>query len=218
MQAAIELADADGLGAVSMNRIAERLGFTTMALYRHVRNKDDLLMLLADAAVGEPPPVLDSSDDGWRPGLERWSWELLAVMRRHPWVMEITITGPPIRPSQLAWLDRGLRALAGTALTESEKADVILLLNGCVFWEAKLSADLARAAQTGNVAAEDTPALDTLLSTLVDAERFPALRPALDAGIFEDGNDRDADFAFSLERVLDGVDHLVIQRAEARDE
>ena len=85
---------------------------------------------------------------------------------------------------------------------------MVLLLNGYVFSEARLSAELG--APGGSA---DNAATASALSRLVEAERFPALRRALDAGIFDpSGSDRDAEFAFGLERILDGVEHLVAQR------
>jgi hypothetical protein len=73
-----------------------------------------------------------------------------------------------------------------------------------VFWEARVYVDLQQAA-----ASDVSP---TVMSTLVDAERFPALRQALDAGIFEGPDDREGDFAFGLARVLDGVERLIAER------
>ena len=202
VRAAIALADADGLDAVSMGRVAERLEFTTMALYRHLRNKDDLLVLMVNAALA--PPAADPPAEAWRPALERWTMDVLALLRRHPWVVHVPITGPPATPSQLGWLDRGLRALAGTELDEAEKAAVVLLLNGHVFWGARLFAELDR----GTPAAGDAAGL---IATVVDADHFPALRRALDAGIFADAS-LEADFRFGLDRILDGVERLLEQR------
>ena len=77
--AATEIADAEGLSAVSMGRVAERLGFTPMALYRHVPGKDAMVDLMFDAAMGSPPSH-DCVDGGWRPKIEQWAlamWLLL---------------------------------------------------------------------------------------------------------------------------------------------
>lgn len=207
VQAAAELADDEGLEALSMARVAERLGYTPMALYRHVRNKDELLQLMFDVAVGAPPTVGSPAHEGWRPGLERWSRELLAVLQRHPWMLQIPISGPPITPGRLAWLDRGLAALAETGLSEDEKAAVTLLLNGHVFWWGRLARDFDASGTD-----QDPSASGALLSSLVDAERFPALRRALDAGFLDDETD---DFAWGLDRILDGVEQLVAQRSAA---
>jgi AcrR family transcriptional regulator len=209
--AAVALADADGLAAVSMARVARALGFTTMSLYRHVAGKDELLELMADAATGQPP-ALDPGA-GWRAGLERWSRALVAALLEHPWFLQVTITGPPRTPGRVAWFERGLEALAPTGLTETEKAGVILLVNGCAFWEARVAIEVGGAARARGTSPEaETSAYGAALGRFVTADRFPRVRRAIDAGIFEDDAD---DFAFGLQLALDGVERLVERRAAA---
>lgn len=207
--AAIELADGDGLDALSMSRIAERLGFSTMSLYRHVRNKDELVALMVDFAV-EPPSAADGdARAGWRAGLERWGWDLLAVVRRHPWLLEVPLPRLPFGPRRLVWLDRGLGALAETGLTADAKARVILLLNGYVFSEARTASEVEETAPGGDTerAASDHGAV---LFDVVDSDRYPAFHRALEEGVFGGpGPGRDADFAFGLALILDGVERLV---------
>jgi AcrR family transcriptional regulator len=210
VEAAIELADAEGLDAVSMSRVAERLGFTAMSLYRHVASKDELLVHMLDAALGPPPP-LDPSVAGWRARLERWCTDMLAVLVRHPWWLKVPIGPPPPTPSSVAWMDRGLSAMEDTRLEEAEKAAIILMLNGLVFWEARLAGELG----TGKPETDDPLAVFITVMSAA-AERFPALGRAVEAGIFEDDS-RDTDFAFSLEIALDGVERLVTRRAGAGD-
>ncbi|WP_336211588.1 TetR/AcrR family transcriptional regulator [Nonomuraea sp. LPB2021202275-12-8] len=207
-QAAVELADAGGLEAVSMARVAERLGFTTMSLYRHVKSKHELLLLMLDS-VAAVPAELDEPCDDWRLGLQRWcraQWEML---RAHTWIVHLPITGPPLTPSQLAWTDRALAALHGTGLSEGDKAGVVLLVANYMHTTARLSADLGPAASSESVAA-----YSTLLGSLVDGRRFPALRTAVDAGAFDyppgtPAEERGFDYAFGLARILDGVECLI---------
>jgi AcrR family transcriptional regulator len=203
VETAIELADAEGLEGVSMSRVAQRLGFTAMSLYRHVESKDDLLVLMQDAALGPPPP-LDPPLTGWRARLERWCTDMLDALGRHPWWLQIPVSPPPPTPAQVAWFDRGLAAMEDTELAEPDKAAVILALNGLVYWEARLRAELGR----------DPESLATYVAVMsgVDPERFPAVHRAVKAGIFEDDS-REGDFAFSLELALDGVERLVVTRA-----
>jgi AcrR family transcriptional regulator len=212
LEAAIELADGDGLDAVTMARVAKRLGFTTMSLYRYVDSKDELLVLMLNHVL-TPPPALDAPSDGWRHGLERWCWEMRLGLRRHPWVERVPVGGLMGTPSQLTWMDRGLGAMADTGLGEQEKAEILLLLNGYVYWEARLSADLAEAERDAGGSSPDQFA--ALLDRVVTADRYPAIKRALDAGIFEDGvgDDRDTDFAFGLARVLDGIERLIAERS-----
>jgi AcrR family transcriptional regulator len=199
--AATELADEAGLAAVTMAAVAKRCGFTTMSLYRHVSGKDDLVRRMLDAGLGIAPPL---RFPGWRAGLEQWSRDMLAVLDRHPWGIDVPITGIIGTEAQLSWLDRGLEALADTELAENEKAEAVLLVNGYVFWAARLRF------QIPDEAIEIVP-------PGFDMSRFPALGRAVAAGIFEDeATTRDEDFMFGLERVLDGIGALIAQRSSPR--
>ena len=206
--AAVEVADAGGLDAVSMARIAQRLGFTTMSLYKHVKSKNELLLLMLDS-VAAVPPGLDEPGDDWRLGLERWCRAQWVMLRAHAWIVHLPVTGPPITPNQLAWTDRALRALRGTGLTEADKAGVVLLVANYMLTTARLSTELGPTASGESVAA-----YSALLGGLVDARRFPALRAAIDAGAFDYPSDateeeRQFDYSFGLDRILDGVDALI---------
>jgi AcrR family transcriptional regulator len=212
VDAAIAVAVAEGLGAVSMSRVARELGASTMALYRYVAAKDELLALMVDAALG-PPPAATDPDEGWRAGLSRWAWGLHDAYRRHTWVLRIPITAPPPTPNQVAWLEDGLRSLGATGLAPHERPSVVLLLSGYVRNEATLAADLAE----GFMAAAPSPdeamsSYSRTLMRLTDPERFPALRAVLEAGVFDHADDPDDEFRFGLERILDGVDVLVRAR------
>jgi AcrR family transcriptional regulator len=211
VRAAVEVADTGGLDAVSMARIAERLGFTTMSLYKHVKSKNEILLLMLDS-VAAVPADLDEPCDDWRVGLQRWCRAQWVMLRAHSWIVHLPVTGPPITPNQLAWTDRALRMLRGTGLTEADKAGVVLLVANYMLTTARLSTDLGPAASGESVAA-----YSTLLSSLVDAQRFPALRTAIDAGAFDYQPDateeeRQFDYLFGLDRILDGVETLIRHR------
>jgi AcrR family transcriptional regulator len=212
VEAAMKIAAADGLAAVSMGRVAADLGVSTMALYRYVAAKDELLALMVDATAASPPAA-PAPGEGWRAGLARWAWAELAVHRRHPWGLRIPVGGPPATPNQVAWLEQGLRCLRDTGLAEGEKLSVILLLTGYVRNWATLEADLAEAAMASASGAQVAmPGYGHLLARLTDPERFPALHAVIDAGVLDQPDDQDAEFVFGLERVLDGVDALVRER------
>jgi AcrR family transcriptional regulator len=212
VDAAIAVAAADGLGAVSMSRVARELDASTMALYRYVAAKDELLTLMVDGAVGLPPAA-SGPDEGWRDGLSRWAWGLHDAYRRHAWVLRIPITSPPPTPNQVAWLEDGLRSLRDTGLSEHEKPSVVLLLSGYVRNEAVLHADLEEGFM--RVAPSPDEAMSRYSRTLMrltDPERFPALRAVLEAGVFDHADDPDDEFRFGLARILDGVEVLVRER------
>jgi AcrR family transcriptional regulator len=214
--AAVDVASSEGLGAVSMGRIAAELGAATMALYRYVASKDELLALMVDAPFDPPPAPLGAGED-WRSALGRWAREHHAVLRRHPWIVRVPIGGPPITPNHTVWFELGLGCLADTGLDEGEKVSVLLLVNGYVRNEASLDADLAAAAGAkDSTLAAAMSSYSAVLSRLVDAERFPAITAALAAGVFDGPDDREGGFEFGLERVLDGVAALVAQRTKKR--
>ncbi len=209
---AVEIADAEGLGPLSMSRLAEDLGFTTMSLYRYVASKDELLTLMMNTAAADVPVPSDPAE-GWRPGLARWARETLVLFRRHPWALQIPISGPPLEPNNLAWMEYGLRSLAGTGLAAGEKIGVILLINGYVRNEARLSGELAQGMQQRS-SAQPTPTYGQALRRLLDPEKFPYLWEIVESGVFDDDESYgDAEFEFGLERVLDGIEALVRERS-----
>nr|WP_090279308.1 TetR/AcrR family transcriptional regulator [Mycolicibacterium komanii]CRL75175.1 TetR family transcriptional regulator [Mycolicibacterium komanii] len=195
VRAAIELADAEGLDALSMARLAERLGCGTMSLYRHVANKDELVIFMSAAAVGRPPVIVNPTD--WAEALTDWANGLWEVYHRHPWVLKAVSQGPPADPGQLAWLDAGLAALARTGLAEREKlAAVMAMLH---FVRGAAAVDI----EAGRTDWADYPAL---LRRLIDPQRFPALAAALQDGVFDHAdNDSYADFRSGLAQLLDGI-------------
>jgi len=218
VDAAVQLADEEGLEAVSMGRLAERLGFTTMSLYRYVASKDELFLLMRDAAAGAPPPLAEPVTD-WRAALGEWSWAQLALVRRHPWIVRLPITGPPLTPSMLTWMDSGVRALAGSGLLEPEKVAIIQMISGMVLTEVRLSEELAQAYAAAGITAEEAERRwSRTLARVVEAGRFPGLAATLASGMFDEPDtDPDAVFHFSIERLLDGIEVLTRSRQGAGD-
>src|SRR5258708_30847444 len=125
--AAVRMADAGGLAAVSMNRVAAELGTGTMSLYRYVASKDELVTLMVDAAWGPAPWTQASGAPGedWRSGLSRWASEMRACLHRPPWALQVPISGLPIRPHQGAWVEEGLRGLGEASLHQEGEASGI---------------------------------------------------------------------------------------------
>jgi AcrR family transcriptional regulator len=212
--AAIEMADAEGLGALSMAKLADRLGSATMSLYRHVASKEELYVFMLDAASGAPPPIDDPVTD-WGTGLRDWAQALMAVYRRHPWILRIPLSGPPTTPGQLTWLEHGLRVQEPTRLPPGDKLNVALMVIGYVRGEAALANEMAGVAVADN---PPTPYAD-VLATLIDDARFPALVALVDAGVFRPpaGAGRpgeDDRFAFGLRCLIEGVAELVRSHSE----
>lgn len=201
--AGIRLALTDGIGALSMARIASELGVGTMSLYRYVSAKDELLLLMVDAAIGPPPPPEPGED--WRAGLHRWAIGVWGRYRLHPWALRVPISAPPYGPNNVAWLENGLAALAGTPLAEQEKLSTVLLLSGFVRNVATLTADLLAGAAGESV----MPGYGAMIGRLTTAEQFPALHRAVASGALDDDDDIEVELDFGLERILDGIEVLI---------
>jgi AcrR family transcriptional regulator len=209
---AVAIADAEGLGAVSMNRVAKELRTGAMSLYRYVESKDELLALMVDAALGEVPPT--PATGGWRARLERWARATLAGLARHPWAVNAPIAGPPLAPHAVAWFEDALAALAGTGLTAAEKPSVVLMLSGYVTNHVTVMSQVQQGFLAGDGDAAMRGYSDTL-RRLAGRDRFPALNEVLDAGVFDRADPPDREFAFGLERLLDGIEALISARSRS---
>ncbi len=202
VDAAVELADAEGLGAVSMAAVAAKLGYTPMSLYRYVSAKDDLVLLMQESATGVPPHSLRDVT-GWRERLRAIFHAQLMIYLEHPWMLDIPITGSPITPNSSGWMDATLDALSGTPLTEEERMAATLLVTGHVRWYGTiLAAYSAVSRNSGLTPAQITVQEAAIFESLITAEEFPALRRAVEAGVFLSEADP---FTFGLERILDGI-------------
>jgi hypothetical protein len=159
---------------------------------------------MTDAALGAPEAPDQDPPSDWRAGLADWAWEYHNVLRARPWVLQVPISGPPVTPNLTAWLERGLRALGDTPLTEPQKLSVMLLLSGFVRNEATLAADIG--ARAGG---QIMPGWAAMLRHLTTPDRFPALHAALASEAFAQDDDPDDEFVFGLERILDGIGALI---------
>jgi AcrR family transcriptional regulator len=209
VDAAVHVADTEGLDAVSMGRVATELGAAPMSLYRHVSSKEELRRLMVDAAWGDSPGPL-APGMTWRDGLSRWAWAMRANARAHPWVVRIPISGLPIMPREIAWFEDALACMGGTGLTEARKASVVMLLSGYVRNLAATEADITAAVMASGLGYDEWMATyPRMLSQLTDPRRFPALTAFIEAGVFDQADDPDDEFIFGLDRILAGVAALI---------
>jgi AcrR family transcriptional regulator len=199
--AAIELADADGLASLSMQHLAERLGCAKMALYRYVPGKAELVSLMLDAALGDPPQPAAAQD--WRAVLRLWAMTIFDRYRAHPWAIEASVGARPTGPQEMAWMETALAGLADTGLTGSEKLDAVVLVNGHV----RSLAQVTSASQQdpeGELAGQVGHAL------AAHPERYPQVLAA-----FSDTprSEQDNALRFGIDRILDGLAVLIAERA-----
>ncbi len=201
--AAVEIADAEGLDAVSMRRLAERLGVATMGLYRYVRGKDDVFELMVDAVYAEEARAAEGRD--WREVLRVAALRLRALTLRHPWLVETTAQSGPLTPNFVARTDRLLASLDGLGLD----ADTAMTVIGTVtaFVTGATTARIRMARLMRKEGAEKMDDLRTLYSSrmrwLLDSGRYPAFERYISQGVRKD--DDDWQFELGLDSVLDGV-------------
>jgi AcrR family transcriptional regulator len=196
--AAVAVADAEGIDAVSMQRVAESLSFTKMSLYRYVAGKSDLLAVMVEHAVGEPPD-LSRVRSGWRARVERWAALLSASWDEHPWLPGATTGRRVMGPREIGWVEAGVAALEGTALTPAERFDVVVSISGNL-----------RNTQSAGVAGTQ-PWHEGPHARLIGADtaRFPALAGLLTARPRTPRQTRD----FGLRCLLDGVAAQLAERS-----
>jgi AcrR family transcriptional regulator len=213
VKAAIDVADAEGLAALSMRKVADALGVGTMSLYTYVPGKAELIDLMFDQAVA------GSTEHGagsWRERLERIAHENWRRYHRHPWLLEITMVRPVLGPNVIARYDHELNAIDGIGLTDVEMDAVVSLLAGHVEGAARRALESVHAERSTGQSdeawwAERAP----LLEKLLEPERYPtAMRVGAAAG--QEHNAAYApehSFEFGLNRILDGVQALVEGRS-----
>jgi AcrR family transcriptional regulator len=229
---AIRLADAEGLDVVSMARVAAELGVTTMALYRYVANKDELLQLMWNAsALGAEDLVIEG--DGWRARLRAWAVIQRDMLDLHPWITQMPMAAPPVAPNSLHFVERGLEAMDETGLPDVMKIRIIGLLASYTLSEARMAADAMRAAKAAmaatvqantadagsvqpGLAADGTddppgppPSFEALLRELVDERTYPRVyRLAWQPEPATPMSERE-EFLFGVDVILDGVQALI---------
>ena len=210
VEAAVALADADGLGSVSMAAVAAKLGFTPMSLYRYVSAKDDLLLLMQEEATGIPPEA-HREHTGWRARLRALFEAQALIFLRHPGILSLPVAGTQVTPNGSAWLDAALAALDGTPLDGQERLSVALAVSGHARWYGMVLAGYAEQSRTSGLSADEVSAREAeMFDRVIAADAFPHLRRAIDEGVFVAEGDP---FRFALERTFDGVEQYIADLA-----
>ena len=202
VKAAIALADADGLDALSMRRLAGELGVGTMSLYRYVPGKAELLDLMLDA-LNREIAAPDAGKAGWRALLEHYAREGWALFQRHPWAATAQ-TRPVLGPNTLDSYEAVLTAAAGTGLELGDVLNAAELVSGYVDGAARRLAEAAETQRRTGVTNEQWwAARESMWERYFDVERYPMITAMWEAGAFDARADA---FEFGLQRVLDGIE------------
>ena len=225
-RAGIALADAEGLGAVSMRRVAQAVGRGTMSLYTYVPGKAELLDLMLDTVLGERAREVPAPGDDWRAGVEASARGAWAFYERHPWVLDIAGARALLGPSELDAYEAQVRLFDGLGLTAVDQTRMVGVVASFVRGAARAVAD-ARAAERATGVSDDdwwnarSAVLDELIGDDWWPERYPTLT-RLDAEKAFLQADRSPDdptpymeyeelavFEFGLQRLLDGIEAYV---------
>jgi AcrR family transcriptional regulator len=219
VEAAIRIADEEGLETLSMRRVADRLGAGgAMSLYTYVPGKTELVNLMLDAVMGEEARP-DGEAKGWRAGLELYAREGWKLYHRHPWMLQAPLSRGLMGPNQTASLDSVLRSVSGLGLSEREMVAVVSVVAGYVQGAARTSVDISRLEKDTDITDEQWWATygELMSQYVADAERYPTLASlSLSAWWAFDG--AKAEFEFGLQRVLDGIEALIHSRSERPQE
>jgi AcrR family transcriptional regulator len=207
---AVAIADSEGIGALSLRRVAAALDAPVMSLYRHVDGKDELVRAMIDAALSAEV-LPDVPPDGWRAQLEvaaRAHWRML---RRHPWLARsMSITRPTPLPSAAAHAEWVLRALEGHGLDAAERMRMHVMLHNLVQGIAvNLETEAEAASDTGLTDDEWMAKQMAGFEGLAASGRYPAFAAVLSelAGGFD--LDFDVLFELGLGALLDGYARII---------
>ncbi|MGW7250308.1 TetR/AcrR family transcriptional regulator C-terminal domain-containing protein [Streptomyces decoyicus] len=210
VRAGVKVADAEGLRALSMRRVAAEFGVSSMALYRHVAGKDELVLLMADAAfhdieLPEPAP------DGWRERMAagaRLQWELY---RRHPWLAQyLSLTRPQPMPRAMAlieWTMARVRGMDPVTLIHM----ALTLLGFVLSTAAGFEDDLEAEQETGMDQNQWMATMEPVFDGILTSGSYPMYAGV--SGIDDDVVNLESLFEFGLDRLLDGMETLVEGRA-----
>ncbi|MFD0269020.1 TetR/AcrR family transcriptional regulator [Streptomyces sp. NPDC127106] len=202
---AVRIADAEGIDAVSMRRVAAGIGAGTMSLYNYVPRKEDLYELMVDAVSGEYELTAPTGD--WRADLLALARQTRQLMHRHPWLPRLLTPVYGFSPNALRYLEHSFACLAPLHLPGAEKLELIAAVNGSVatFVAGELAmAERARALPWSE--AEEAAVRAAWLGTALATGRYPLLGAALaDAyPVAEAAADMGAVFDRSMTRLLGG--------------
>lgn len=208
--AAIAVADAGGIEALSMRRVAAELGAGTMSLYRYVPGKPELLALMLDKLSDPAKELGEAVGKPWREVLELVARCAYRGYLDHPWLLQVNWTRPVLGPNSLAGVEMIIGCLDGLGLSDQERVSMMVMIDGYVTGAARARIQYEAAAAESELTDDEfwacqVPALEKAMQT----GEYPAM-----AGLSEDAFEVgwEESFEFGLQRLLDGAAALIEQR------
>jgi AcrR family transcriptional regulator len=210
VRAAVAVADADGLPAFSMRKVAVRLGIGLMSVYTYVPGRSELIGLMIDDVSGEQELRAHTGTLRERmAAIARLSWD---EYHRHPWLLQVEESRPPLGPHASARYEWQLGAIEGAGFSDLEMDQVVTLLVGFAASAARASIEATRTVdRSGMTDAEWWEINAPVLERVMDGAAYPiAGRVGQVAGQeYNAVGDPQRSFTFGLDRILDGLEHLL---------
>lgn len=212
VRAAISVVDADGIDDLSMRRVAEDLGVSTMALYRHVTDRTDLVSAMIEA-IYQDAELPELSDADWRGALETSMAREWGIFRNHPWVVQLAATtGPLITPAVMATTERMMGVIMAEGCSPDTALETVIVLLS--FTDGMAVQALLVEAQGQGVGAGEAGAGGTQwwqrrapeIARHADQGRFPRVLSV------SAPPDIDSIFMMGMERLLDGLTPVITAR------
>jgi DNA-binding transcriptional regulator YhcF (GntR family) len=210
IHAAVTIADAEGLTGLTMRRLAAELGIPTMSIYRHVVDKEELVLFMMEAVfTGNPPPDLTPAADGWRACAEALARQQWAMYRRQPWLAQaVSFTRPLLSPRAMAHTEWAMQALDGHGLDPNTQFRAAVTLANYVRGTAVNIESEAQAEQeTGLTEEEWMDNQQDRFDHILGSGRFPMMARFVTAADVE--FNLDLLMEFGLQRLLDGLTPLL---------
>lgn len=208
VQAAIQIADEDGLAALTMAAVAAKLGCGTMSLYRYFPNKEALYDAIVDAGMGLPPAPVEPREH-WRTELANWSRAKRAMLCARPWLAELPFVAAPHGPNWLSWLEAATAALSRAGLDAADTGQMLSVIDGFTRGASDTAISLAKARARGTSDEEWAAAVGADLGRAIGDPRFPAFAALITAPSTGHPRTLDESYDFCLDRVLDGIEVYV---------
>ena len=196
LDAAVDLADREGLAAVTMRRLGQDLGVEAMSLYKHLANKDELLAGVADRIAAEF--ALPSAGADWRTALRESYLAAHAVLLRHPWAGPLLESVLEAGPARLGYLDAVVGVLRGSGLSLPDVAHAFGALDSHLY-------GFTMQVASWPFDAEDFPEVADASVAILDADLYPNLLTLASALAGHEGG-LPVDFTFGLDLLLDGLE------------
>lgn len=196
LRAALELADANGIEALTMRKLGQKLGFEAMSLYNHVANKDDLLEGMLDLVLAETEPPTTSEE--WDEAIRKSAISVHNALRRHAWSCRLLMEARRMRPARLRYMDLLLGRLREAGFSADTTYHAYHVLDGHIFgfalWE------------TGHTyTPEEASSLVEKFAHAITPEAYPYLHEHAEQHMDESADREGSAFEFGLDLIVDGL-------------